>query len=61
MPAIASGDQNRVDICPREQLAQISIESTISVAVLFINQFLSRISARSLHISDSDTSYVFHR
>ena len=35
MPAIASGDQNRVDICPREQLAQISRENESRLSIRF--------------------------
>ena len=52
MPAIASGNQNRVDIFAIEQFTEVAVKSTVRRSIMFVDQCLSGITTAGLHISD---------
>ncbi len=58
VPAVAGGDQHRVDVLAREQFAEIAIEHAILVAVMLIDQGLAGVPTAGLHVGDRHALHV---
>ena len=54
MPAVAGGDQDRVDIRPGQQLVEDAVGSAVVVAVLVVGHFLDRLAPLGSDIADGD-------
>ena len=54
MPAVARGDQDRVDIGAGQQLAIVAEEDAIVVAVVRIDQLLAGLATAGLDVADGD-------
>ena len=54
VPAITGGDQHRIDVGTCEDLVQIAVHGTVSMAVVRIRHLLDGFALHLLHVTDRD-------
>ncbi len=54
VPAVPCRDEHRINVLAVEQLAEITIEDAVRIALMFVNECLAGLATPSLHISDGD-------
>ena len=55
VPAIAGGNEDRVDVGPRQQLAEVAVERTVSGSIVLVNKSLSRFPPAGLNVANGHT------
>jgi hypothetical protein len=55
MPAVTGRDQYGIDILSRQQFTHVSKQFAVLIAIVFIDEFLTRISTSRLNVGNRDT------
>jgi hypothetical protein len=58
VPAVAGGDEHRVDVLAAQQLAEVPVTAAVGVAVVPVDEPLAGLAPPGLHVGDGDAAHV---